>query len=221
MNSPVAEDRRIALEQALARVPLVGIIRLGVPGGAEPAARALLAGGLTAVEVALTTPDAAAAISAVRSTAESDVVIGAGSVRTVDDVRAVSTAGADFIVTPTFNREVLAAAIAAGIPVLCGAFTPSELDAAQNAGATFVKLFPASQGGPGYLREVRAPMPDLRIIPTGGVNLDNLTEWFRSGAHAVAVGSALVSNADADAADWAAVTIRAEGYVAAVAKARD
>jgi 2-dehydro-3-deoxyphosphogluconate aldolase/(4S)-4-hydroxy-2-oxoglutarate aldolase len=220
MNSPAPQDRRSALEDALRRVPLVGIVRLGAPDGAEFAARSLLDGGLTSVEVALTTPDAIAAIGAVRATAASDVVVGAGSVRTIEDVHAVIAAGADFIVTPTFNPAVLAVAVAERIPVLCGAFTPSELDAAQRAGATFVKLFPASLGGPRYLRELRAPMPDLRVIPTGGVNLANLGEWFESGADAVAVGGALVSAADAESAGWNEVTKRARDYVAAVIEAR-
>ena len=208
------------LEHALAEVPVVGIVRLA-PDAAEQAAslvRALAEGGLTVVEIALTTHGALDAVCELVRDRPARLVVGSGSVRTPDDARAAIAAGVDFLVTPTTSEAVIAVAREAAVPILAGGLTPSELETAHRAGADFVKLFPASLGGPEYLREVRAPLPDLRVVPTGGVRLEQLVDWFAAGARAVAVGSALVP---AGGAPIEAVHDRAMRFAAAARAARD
>jgi 2-dehydro-3-deoxyphosphogluconate aldolase/(4S)-4-hydroxy-2-oxoglutarate aldolase len=209
----------LSLTDALASAPIVGIVRTAQPGTAEAIARALAEGGIRAVEVALTTPDALAAIRSLAADPPAGAVIGAGSVRTVDDARAALAAGARFFVTPGLSPDVLAVAAEHGVPVCCGAFTPTELDAAQRAGAAFVKVFPAGELGPSYLSSVLAPMPELALVPTGGVTLQNVDEWFRHGARAVAVGSALLPHGAAEARDWGAIVANAAAFVAAATRA--
>ncbi|MCS5716924.1 bifunctional 4-hydroxy-2-oxoglutarate aldolase/2-dehydro-3-deoxy-phosphogluconate aldolase [Herbiconiux sp. CPCC 205763] len=215
----VSEDARMsrALDSALVDVPVVGIVRTDDGDHAHDAVCALLDGGLTVAEVTLTTPGALAVVRWLRGESRAGVVIGAGSVRTAADALASIEAGAEFLVTPTTNPAVLSLAREAGVPVLCGAFTPTEIEVANAAGAHLVKLFPASIGGPAYLRDLLAPMPELRIVPTGGVSIDNLGEWFESGAPAVAVGSALVPRQGAAASD---IAERAARFVAAAVAAR-
>ncbi|MCU1422903.1 MAG: Entner-Doudoroff aldolase [Microbacteriaceae bacterium] len=205
------------LSEALAAVPIVGIIRTSLPGRAEPAARAVAAGGIRAVEVALTTPDALAAIAALAEVPPEGSVIGAGSVRTPADARNAIDAGARFLVTPGTYPDVLAVAASAGVPVLCGAFTPTELDLAHASGAAYVKLFPAGDLGPRYLSSVLAPMPELALVPTGGVTLDNVGEWFRHGARAVAIGGELFPAGAIEAGDFGAIERRAAEFVRVVA----
>jgi 2-dehydro-3-deoxyphosphogluconate aldolase/(4S)-4-hydroxy-2-oxoglutarate aldolase len=124
-------------------------------------------------------------------------VVGAGTIRTEDQLRAAKAAGAVFGVSPTFNRGVVQAAIATGLPFIPGAATPTEVETAWRAGATFVKLFPASSLGPPFMRELRGPMPEVETIPTGGINNENAQQFLEAGAVAVGIGSALL-NADVD-----------------------
>lgn len=124
-------------------------------------------------------------------------------------------AGAEYLVTPTTNLDVLDATREARVPVVCGAFTPTELDVACRANADYIKLFPASAVGPRYVREVLAPMPDLRIVPTGGVNAENIPQFRAAGAIGVGVGSALVDQQSVVAADWRAPEQRAATLVSA------
>lgn len=123
--------------------------------------------------------------------------VGAGTIRTADQLAAAHGAGAAFGVSPTFNRGVLEAAIAANLPFLPGAATPTEVEMAWECGATFVKLFPASSLGPTFVREIRGPMPEVELVPTGGVNLENARQFLDAGAAAVGLGSALL-RADPD-----------------------
>ncbi|HEY0698714.1 MAG TPA: bifunctional 4-hydroxy-2-oxoglutarate aldolase/2-dehydro-3-deoxy-phosphogluconate aldolase, partial [Micromonospora sp.] len=132
---------------------------------------------------------------------------------------AAHEAGAQFLVTPTTRPEVLHRASSAGLPVVCGAFTPTEVDVAWSAGATMVKLFPASLGGPAYLAELRAPLPDVPLVPTGGVTPESVPDWARAGAVAVGVGSSLVNATEIAAGDWGALRRRARAFLAAVGSA--
>ena len=213
------EQLAARFESALAEMPVIGIVRSSVPG-AEPAVEALIESGLRLVEVTLTTPGALAAVTwAVESTARrrAAALIGVGSVRTPADVERAVAAGAEFLVTPTFDPETLAAARAHGVPVVCGAYTPTEIHQAAMGGAALVKVFPASTLGPPYLTEVLAPMPDTRLVPTGGVGLANLADWFAAGASAVGIGSGLVGTDDIAEKRWSEVRERAAAVVAAVA----
>src|SRR5437773_6726533 len=186
------------------------------------AARALAAGGVDVVEVTLTTPGALEAITELASDEGlKGCMIGAGTLLDVKAARDVIARGARFVVSPAFDRFVVRFCRDHHVPCLPGAFSPTELLEAWRAGATAVKLFPASTVGPRYLQEVLAPLPVLRVVPSGGVSLENAGEWIRVGAVAVSVGGALVSDARVHDQAWAEITTRARALVQAVAGARD
>src|SRR6478672_2583625 len=153
-----------------------------------------MAEGFRYVEIALTTPDALDAIRAVRAAAPAGCCVGAGTVLTAADVADVARAGGQFMVTPSLADSIQEAA-RLGIPVLAGALTPSESYEAMNRGATAVKLFPASIGGPGYLKALRDPFPGIPFIPVGGVGLDEATGYWETGAIAVGLGGPLFGTA--------------------------
>ena len=143
-------------------------------------------------EVTLDGPGAADDLAAVGESLDGRAWLGAGTVRTVQGVREAVGAGAAFGVAPVFDRAVLAAAVDAGLPFIPGAYSPTEIDAAWRAGATFVKLFPASSLGPSHVRELRGPMPEIETIVTGGVDATNAVAFLEAGATAVGIGSAIV-----------------------------
>ena len=199
----------------IAVVRLTAAVRLG------PAARALAAGGVGAVEVTLTTPGAIDAIADLASDQSlAGCVIGAGTVLDESAARYVIDAGARFVVSPALDLSVIRACRDRAVPCMPGAFTPTELLGAWRAGAPVVKLFPASAVGPGYIRDVLAPLPFLRLVPSGGVSLENAGDWIRAGAAAVSVGSALVSAALLAEGSAAELTARARSFVERVAEAR-
>jgi 2-dehydro-3-deoxyphosphogluconate aldolase/(4S)-4-hydroxy-2-oxoglutarate aldolase len=183
------------------------------------AVRALVAGGVDVIEVTLTTPGALDAIARLSSDAPHSLV-GAGTVLDEGSARDVVAAGARFVVSPTLERGVMRVCRDLNVPCMPGAFTPTELLDAFREGASHIKLFPASAVGPRYLREVLAPLQFLRVVPSGGVSLENAGEWIRAGAVAVSVGSALVSAALLRDAAWSELTRRARALVDAVAIAR-
>lgn len=151
--------------------------------------------GARAFEITFDAPDAAADLAACRDILDRrrhDAIVGAGTVRTGPQVQAAADAGAAFIVSPVFDPEVVAATLARSLPVVPGAYTPTEVDAAWRAGATFVKLFPASSLGPTHVRELRGPLPEVETIATGGVDASNARAFLDAGAVAVGIGSALV-----------------------------
>src|SRR5881396_2968959 len=200
---------------------VIAVVRLPQSADLRGVAAALAAGGVTAVEITLTTPGALEAIAELASDPElKGSLIGAGTVLDVKAARDVIARGARFVVSPTFDRFVVRYCRDHDVPCVPGAFTPTELLAAWHAGATAVKLFPASTLGPRYLPEVLAPLPFLRIVPSGGVSLENTGEWIRAGAAAVSVGSALVSAAWLADGATAELTARARALVDCVASAR-
>ncbi len=185
------------------------------------ATAALAAAGVGAVEITLTTSGALEAIAGLASDPElKGCLIGAGTVLDVKAARDVIARGARFVVSPAFDRFVVRYCRDHHVPCLPGAFSPTELLEAWRAGATAVKLFPASTVGPRYLQEVLAPLPFLRVVPSGGVSLENAGEWIRAGAAAVSLGGALVTAALVREAAWPEVTRRARALVDAVAAAR-
>ena len=200
---------------------VIAVVRVSEPVRLGPAARALAAGGVGAVEVTLTTPDAIDAIADLASDKGlAGCVIGAGTVLDESAARYVIDAGARFVVSPALNPAVIRACRDRGVPCLPGALTPTELLEAWRAGAPVVKLFPASAVGPGYIRDVLAPLPFLRLVPSGGVSLDNAGEWIRAGAAAVSVGTALLREALVGHEDAAELTARARLLVTHVREAR-
>jgi 2-dehydro-3-deoxyphosphogluconate aldolase / (4S)-4-hydroxy-2-oxoglutarate aldolase len=203
---------------------LVAIVRLADLSAAVPMSRALLAGGITALEFTLTNPTALAALAKVKAAlpdfAEGRAVLGAGTVLDAAAAKASVEAGAQFIVSPHTNLDTIAMCRQLGVPTMPGALTPTEIVAAWNAGASVVKVFPARAFGPAYLKDILAPLPHLKLMPTGGVDLDNMGQYLKNGAFAVGLGSNLVDEGLIAAADWLALTARANAYIQAVQAAR-
>ncbi len=203
----------VDLRTELAASRVLAVIRGTDTAAAVAAGLALLQEGIRVVEVALTTPGAPAAIEAIRTAAPAGSLVGAGTVLTAADVADVAAAGAQFVVTPVVV-ESIPAAVDRGLPVAAGALTPTEAYTAMRMGAAVVKLFPASLGGPAYLKALRDPFPDIPFVAVGGVGLAEMAEYLRVGAIAVGVGGPLVGDA-ASGGDLDALRARARAYVAA------
>ena len=199
---------------------VVAVVRLNDLGPAVPLTQALVAGGVHAVEFTFTNPAAAGAITAAREAMGLQALIGAGSVLDAETARVAILAGAAFVVTPTVSLPVIAMCQRYGVATIIGAFTPTEILTAWAGGATYVKVFPANVGGPRYLRDVMAPLPQVKLVPTGGVDLENAGEFIRAGAVAVALGSNLVSPRAVASGDWENITNSARSITEAVAQAR-
>jgi 2-dehydro-3-deoxyphosphogluconate aldolase / (4S)-4-hydroxy-2-oxoglutarate aldolase len=199
---------------------IVAIVRAQQAAQVVPLFEALIAGGVEAIEITMTTPNALAGIREAREKIGERAVIGVGTVLEADTCRAAMAAGAEFVVTPICRTELVGVAHAGGCPIMLGAYTPTEAQTAHEAGADFIKIFPAETLGPGYIKALRAPLPHLRIVPTGGVDEQNVGQFFRVGCAAVGVGSSLVSAKILHAADWAELTRRANALVSAARQAQ-
>ena len=177
----------------LHRNPVIGIIRCREQTPLVPACMALLEGGLEAVEITLTTPGALDAVTALRRLQGQGCLVGNGTITSAEEARRSIEAGAQFLVCPTLDHATIQAANQAGIPILPGAYTPTEILEADRAGAAMVKVFPAEVLGPRYVKSLLAPLPHLKLAPTGGVTLSNLHDWLDAGAIAVGVGGSLIN----------------------------
>jgi 2-dehydro-3-deoxyphosphogluconate aldolase / (4S)-4-hydroxy-2-oxoglutarate aldolase len=207
--------------QQLAAVPIVAILRAADAGRFLEVGRVLYEGGIRAVEVTLTSRGALAAFGRLRDELPGDAVLGVGTVRSVDGAEEAVAAGATYLVAPDFRPEVVAWAVRRGVPVVPGALTPSEVAAAWAAGATAVKVFPVSAvGGPAYLKAIRAPLPEVPLVPTGGVGLDDVGAYLVAGAAAVGIGSPLLGDAGDRDGDLGALADRARRAVAAAGAGR-
>lgn len=200
---------------------VIAVVRLDDLSKAAPLTEALVAGGVRAVEFTFTNRAAAGAISAARDAVGERALIGAGSVLDAETARVAILAGAMFVVTPAVVLPVVTICQRYSVATTIGALTPTEILTAWEAGATYVKVFPASLGGPRYLRDVLAPLPQVKLIPTGGVDVDNAGEFIRAGAVAVALGSNLVDARSVANEDWETITARARALVEAVARVRN
>jgi len=199
---------------------LIAIVR-GTNGKyATAAALALMEEGFRYVEVALTTPDAVSAIAEIRAHAPAGSLVGAGTVLTVGNVKEVMAAGAQFIVTPAICESVAEGA-RHGLPVVAGALTPSEVHAGMSQGATLIKLFPASLGGPNYLKALRDPFPKVPFIAVGGVGLAEAESYWNLGALAVGPGGPLVGDAASAAGDLGPLRQRAREYLGLASRFTD
>ncbi len=197
---------------------VIALIRADSPDGLLDCAKALAAGGLNSIEVTMTTPGAIRMLE--KATAElPDFNYGLGTVLDAATARAGILAGAKFVVTPTVCLDVIETCRRYSIPVFCGALTPTEILRAWEAGADAVKVFPAEFFGPAYIKSVKAPFPQIEMVPTGGVNEKNVGEFLKAGAYAVAAGSSLVDGKAFKEKNWAAITAKAKAFVAAVAAA--
>ena len=200
-----------------AQRPFVGILRGFATELALKAAEVVVKGGIANLEVTLNTPGAGDQIRHVATTLGQRVNIGAGTVRTVQDVHDALEAGATYIVTPMVDQRVISACREAAVPVFVGAFTPTEILQAWEYGATMIKIFPAHSQGPGYLRDLRGPLSDIPLMPTGGVTVENLSEFHRAGAQAFGIGSPLFDTARIATHDWDWLKSRAQAFVQALA----
>jgi 2-dehydro-3-deoxyphosphogluconate aldolase / (4S)-4-hydroxy-2-oxoglutarate aldolase len=192
---------------------VIAVLRSREAKGLAQVARALHDGGVRTLEITLTTPGAVAGIAELAHGGEG-MLVGAGTVLDAAAARSVVDAGARFVVSPVLEPEVMRVCRDHNVPCIPGAFTPTEILQAWRAGAALVKLFPAAAVGPGFVRDLLAPLPFLRIVPSGGVTLDSVGDWIRAGVAAVSLGSALLSGPTAE------LTARARAFVTAVATAR-
>ncbi|MFF3441435.1 bifunctional 4-hydroxy-2-oxoglutarate aldolase/2-dehydro-3-deoxy-phosphogluconate aldolase [Streptosporangium sp. NPDC002721] len=187
------------LERALEACPIIAIIRADGVRHVPAVLGTLAAGGIRAVELTLTTPGALGAIREATTNGPPGLALGAGTVLDAEGARAAVEAGAAYLITPAVLPEVIDEGRRLGVPVLPGAMTPTEILSAHRAGAAMVKVFPAREaGGPSYVRAVRAPLPDIPLVPTGGVGLQDVRAYLEAGARAVAMGAPLLGTACAD-----------------------
>src|ERR1051325_2438684 len=185
---------------------LIAVVRTNESGQVLPICEALLAGGIIALEITLTVPNALQAIREAKQRFGSAAVVGAGTVLTADACREVIQAGAEFVVSPITRPQIAEVAHLADRPAMLGAYTPTEAQTANEAGADFIKIFPADKLGPAYIRALRAPLPHLRIVPTGGVDLQTAPEFWNAGCAALGVGSALLLPEILRPSNWTELT---------------
>jgi len=206
----------------IGEVGIVPVVRAGSPDEASRAVDAILAGGISVVEITMTVPNAVAVIREVVRQYGKKVLTGAGTVLTSQQAESCLAAGAEFLVSPGLSVSVLRVAKAAGKLAIPGALTPTELMAASIEGAELVKIFPCGNvGGPKYLKSLRAPFPDINLVPTGGVNLSNAGDYIGAGAFALGVGADLVDTAALRNGDLQKIIGTARALVDAVRRARD
>lgn len=199
------------------QLPLVGILRGFDVAASQQAVRAAVAGGLTTVEVTLNSPAAATQIEQLRAEFGDRVNVGAGTVCTVDDAHLAIQSGATFIVTPIVDGDVIQVCRDADVPAFVGAMTPSEVFQAWKLGAAIVKIFPADSLGPAHLRSLRGPLPQIPLMPTGGVTVESLKSFHDAGAIAFGIGSPLFSAQRIADQDWSWVQQQAQRFVDAYA----
>ena len=208
------------ITQRLLDAGIIAIIRADSSDQLLQAAEALLDGGITAIEVTMTTPNALEVIRDASATFGDRILMGVGTVLSEEACVSAILAGAQFVVTPVTKPEVIRACHRYGKPIASGAYTPTECLLAHESGADFVKLFPADQLGPAYIKSILAPLPMLRIIPTGGVTPETAPAFLKAGSVALGAGSALVSKDILKTRDWPALTARAAAFVQAIRGAR-
>ncbi|MBE0409835.1 MAG: bifunctional 2-keto-4-hydroxyglutarate aldolase/2-keto-3-deoxy-6-phosphogluconate aldolase [Anaerolineales bacterium] len=191
---------------------IVAIIRAQRSEQLLAAADAVLAGGVQAIEVTMTTPDALDVIKQATERYGNEVLFGVGSVLDGETARSALLAGAQFVVCPTLNIETIEVCKRYSVPVMPGAYTPTEILTAWEAGADIVKVFPASVGGPAYIKALKGPLPQVRLAAVGGVKVENTADFFRAGVSVVGVGGELVNQALLDEKDFTTITQRAKQF---------
>jgi 2-dehydro-3-deoxyphosphogluconate aldolase / (4S)-4-hydroxy-2-oxoglutarate aldolase len=206
--------------QAIADLGVVAVIRMKDAAKLRAVVDAIADGGVRAIEVTMTVPGAVKLIATLAGSLPSTILLGAGTVTDAATALAVIDAGARFVVGPVFRRAVIDACHERNVVAAPGCFSPTEILDAHEHGADIVKVFPATALGPAYIKDVRAPLPELRLMPTGGVTLDNAGDWIRAGAIAVGVGSALLDAKAIEDGTLDVLANNARRIVASVASAR-
>jgi 2-dehydro-3-deoxyphosphogluconate aldolase/(4S)-4-hydroxy-2-oxoglutarate aldolase len=199
---------------------IIAVIRMTDVQPLRDTIDALVEGGIRILEVTMTVPGAVDLIRNLSASLPRDLLLGAGTVLDAETATRVIDAGAAFVVSPVFKRELIERSHQRDVVAMPGCFSPTEILTAWEAGADFVKVFPATALGPTFFKDVKAPLPMVKLIPTGGVTLDNAGDWIRAGASAVGVGTALLDAKAIARGDYAVVRANAERIVASVASAR-
>jgi 2-dehydro-3-deoxyphosphogluconate aldolase/(4S)-4-hydroxy-2-oxoglutarate aldolase len=216
----MGQGSRESTVRTIQELGVVAVIRMRDAGKLRAVVDAIAEGGVRAIEVTMTVPDAIGLIATLSAALPSTILLGAGTVIDAATARAVIDAGARFVVGPVFRRDVIDACHERDVAAAPGCFSPTEILDAHEHGADIVKVFPATALGPSYLKDVRAPLPQLRLMPTGGVTLDNAGDWIRAGAVAVGVGSALLDARAIEDGRLDVLASNARRIVASVASAR-
>ena len=199
---------------------VVAIIRADNSEQLIDASRALIAGGVSGIEITMTTPNALQVITDVCREFGDKVLAGVGSILDAKTAEAAVAAGAEYVITPVLKPEVIAFCNRIDKPIFSGSFSPTEAQTAYELGADFIKIFPADAFGPKYIQAIRGPLPHLNIVPTGGVDVNTAGDFIKAGCVAVAAGSSLISKDILKNRDWTKLTSLASQFIAAVAKAR-
>jgi 2-dehydro-3-deoxyphosphogluconate aldolase/(4S)-4-hydroxy-2-oxoglutarate aldolase len=205
---------------AISRLGLLSVLRGPSPDLTLRMVEALVAGGVTGIEVTFTTPQALEVVKSLDERYGDQILLGMGTLTEPEQAAAAQEAGARFLVSPHCQEDLATAMRETGLPIMLGALTPSEVVLSRELGSDVVKLFPGSLGGPRYLKALRGPFPDIPIMPTGGVSKDNVADWFAAGAFAVGAGSNLCPTALAREERFDEISTIAKAFVAAVALAR-
>jgi len=205
--------------EALLQARVVAVIRTKDAARIAGTAAALRRGGVSAIEITMTVPGAVDIICELVRAKGPGVLVGAGTVLDARAAADVIAAGAEFVVSPVTDMDTIRACREAGVLIAPGAFTPTEIVAAWRAGADIVKVFPATSLGPQFFRDLRGPLPQVRLMPTGGVTLENARDFLAAGACAVGIGSALVDSKTVEAGDWEALEARARRLMASIGPA--
>jgi 2-dehydro-3-deoxyphosphogluconate aldolase/(4S)-4-hydroxy-2-oxoglutarate aldolase len=199
---------------------IIAVVRTNQAEQIPPICEALLAGGVAVIEITFTVPNALNAIRDACHRYGSKALIGAGTILNAPACRAAIDAGAEFVVSPITKPEIIEAAHAADKPVMLGAYTPTEAQTAHEAGADFIKIFPADKLGPAYIKALRAPLPHLKIVPTGGVDLTTAADFLKAGCAALGVGGSLLTAEILRTNNWPELTHLAKAYVEIAEKTR-
>jgi 2-dehydro-3-deoxyphosphogluconate aldolase/(4S)-4-hydroxy-2-oxoglutarate aldolase len=215
-----ANPGRAAIVAAIESTGVVAVVRLNDAGAFREVAAALVEGGVHAIEVTMTVPRAVTMVESLAASAHRDVIVGAGTVLDAETARQVILAGARFVFSPVFRPAVIELGHRYDVAVMPGCFTPTEILTAWEAGADIVKVFPASAVGPGFFRDLRGPLPQVRLMPTSGVTRENVGDWIAAGAVAIGVGTAIVDAKAVSAGRFDVLAANARHFVEAVQVAR-
>ena len=221
MSEAPMSGQRQAVVAEVERAGIVAIIRTKDADRVRAVFDAIAEGGVQVIEVTMSVPGAVELIGQLAARLPAGCVLGAGTVLDGETARRVIAAGARFVVSPVLRRDVITACHAQDVAVMPGCFSPTEILDAWNAGSDIVKVFPATALGPGFIKDVRGPLPQVKLMPTGGVTLDNAGDWIRAGAVAVGVGTALLDSGAIAAGNYAQLRVNAERIVASVRRARE
>jgi 2-dehydro-3-deoxyphosphogluconate aldolase/(4S)-4-hydroxy-2-oxoglutarate aldolase len=211
---------RASIVAAIESTGVVAVVRLDDTDAFPEMAAALVEGGVRAIEVTMTVPRAVALIESLAASAPRDVIVGAGTVLDAETARQVILAGARFVVGPVLRPAVIELGHRYDVAVIPGCFTATEILTAWEAGADIVKVFPATALGPGYFKDIRGPLPQVRLMPTGGVTRENAGAWIAAGAVAIGVGTALVDAKAVSTGRFDLLTANARQFIEAVRVAR-